>query len=100
MAYNYPFKTTDEETKLTVWAKGRIVPDKDGKHWDPGEWRYDICGKPIKYTEHGNTNLDVGWEIDHKKPTAKGGLNTFDNLQPLQWENNRSKGDNYPWSCP
>jgi hypothetical protein len=24
----------------------------------------------------------------------------LNNLQPLQWENNRHKGDNYPnWSC-
>ena len=52
MAYNYPFETTDEQTKLTVWAKGTIVPDKDGKHWDPAEWRYDICGKPMQYSEH------------------------------------------------
>lgn len=100
MTYIYPFTTADEQTKLTVWAKGRIVPDKDGKHWDSAEWRYDICGKPIKYSEHGNTNSDVGWEMDHKKPTVKGGPNTFDNLQPLQWKNNREKGDNYPWSCP
>ena len=100
MAYNYPFSATDEQTKKTVWTKGSIVPDKDGKHRDPAEWRYDICGKPIKYSEHGNTNSDVGWEIDHIKPTAKGGENTFANLQPLHWENNRAKGDNYPWSCP
>jgi 5-methylcytosine-specific restriction endonuclease McrA len=100
MAYIYPFKSTDEPTKLKVWAKGRIVQDHDGKHFDPKEWRYDMCGKPIKYSEHGNTNSSTGWEIDHIKPTAKGGPNTFDNLQPLQWENNRAKSDNYPWSCP
>ena len=100
MAYSYPFKTTDEQTKLTVWAKGRAIPDKDGNHWSPKEWRYDICGLPIKYSDHGDTNSKNGWEIDHIKPTAKGGPNTFDNLQPLQWENNRAKGDNYPWSCP
>ncbi|GAH12870.1 unnamed protein product [marine sediment metagenome] len=82
MAYDYPFEITDEQTKLAVWAKGTIVPDKDEEHWDPAEWRYDICGKPIKYSEHGNTNSDVGWEIDHIKPTAKGGPNTFGNLQP------------------
>jgi len=84
MAYNYPFKTTDEQTKLTVWAEGKIIPDKDGNHWDPAVWRYDICGLPMKYTDHGDTNSKHGWEIDHKKPTAKGGQNTFDNLQPLQ----------------
>lgn len=100
MAYSYPFTSTDEQTKRTVWEKGKIVPDKDGKHWSPDEWRYDICGRPINYSEHGNTNSDTGWEIDHIKPTAKGGENTFENLQPLQWENNRIKSDNHPWSCP
>ena len=35
MAYTYPFKETDEKTKIAVWEKGKIVPDKDGKHWDP-----------------------------------------------------------------
>jgi len=100
MAYSYPFKTTEEQTKLSVWKKGREVPDKDGHHWDPKEWRYDKCGKPIKYSKHGDTNSDVGWEIDHIKPTALGGTDTLNNLQPLQWENNRTKGETYPWSCP
>jgi 5-methylcytosine-specific restriction endonuclease McrA len=99
MPYNYPFKTIDESLKLKVWNKGTIVPDKDGKHWDPKEWRYDKCGKPIKYNEHGNTNSDVGWEIDHIIPTSKNGPDTLENLQPLQWENNRRKGDDYPWNC-
>jgi len=41
-----------------------------------------------------------GWEIDHKKPVANGGTDDLDNLQPLQWENNRHKGDNWPnWDC-
>lgn len=100
MAYSYPFKATDEKTKLAVWAKGKIVPDKDGNHWSPSEWRYDICGQPIKYSEHGNVNSKHGWEIDHIKPSSKGGNDSIDNLQPLQWENNRAKSDNYPWSCP
>ena len=96
MTYNYPFKITDEQTKLAVWNKGSIVPDKDGNHWDPSEWRYDIYGKPIRYSEHGNTNSNVGWEIDHTIPVSRGGTDNIDNLQPLQWENNRAKGDNYP----
>lgn len=98
--YRYPFENIDEQTKRAVWNKGKIVPDQNGKHWPPDEWRYDTCGKPIKYSEHGNTNSAVGWEIDHIVPIAKGGADSFDNLQPLQWENNRIKGDTYPWHCP
>jgi len=99
MSYNYPYVSASEKFKLAVWEKGEIVPDQDGKHWDKSEWRYDKCIKPIKYSEHGNTSSDVGWEIDHIKPTAKGGATVIDNLQPLQWENNRKKSDTYPWYC-
>ena len=100
MAYNYSFKEADEKTKLIVWSKGILIPDNGSTHWDPAIWRFDICGFIIKYDHHGNVKSKYGWEIDHKKPTAEGGSDNFDNLQPLQWENNRKKGDNYPWSCP
>ncbi len=99
MAYSYPFKTADAKLVKSVWEKGRIVPDKNGQHWSPAEWRYDICVKPIKFSEHGNTDSDVGWEIDHIKPKSKNGGDELNNLQPLQWENNRTKGDQYPWNC-
>ncbi len=44
-------------------------------------------------TQNGN-----GWEIDHIKPVAKGGGDELSNLQPLQWQNNRKKGDDFPAS--
>lgn len=84
---------------MAVWEKGEIVPDQDGQHWDKSVWRYDKCKMPIKYSEHGNTESKYGWEIDHINPTAKGGQTVLDNLQPLQWENNRKKSDTYPWNC-
>lgn len=94
MAYTYPFRQTDEATKLAVWNKGRVIPN-----FAPSDWRSDMCGMPMNYFEHGNTGSQHGWEIDHIKPVARDGSDSIDNLQPLQWENNRRKADNYPWNC-
>lgn len=94
MSYKYPFQQTDEPTKLQVWSKGKEIAGYDSRIW-----RHDVCGAVMKYSEHGNTNSDHGWEIDHKHPTALGGKNTWDNLQPLNWKNNRAKSDRYPWTC-
>lgn len=77
-----------------VWSKGRVIPN-----YNPSVWRYDICGLPMESSDHGDTNSQHGWEIDHIKPVAKGGGDELSNLQPMQWENNRKKGDTYPWSC-
>ena len=94
MAYKYPFSTTDEQTKLAVWAKGNPI-----QGYDPAIWRHDICGAVMKYADHGNTNSKHGWEIDHIYPQSLGGQTEWDNLQPLYWENNRAKSDRYPWKC-
>lgn len=94
MSYAYPFADADEELKRAVWGKGKIDTE-----WDSERYRRDICGSLMEYTQHGNINSIFGWEIDHKKPTSAGGSNSLDNLQPLQWDNNRRKGDQYPWSC-
>ena len=94
MAYpSYPFTTVDEITKRAVWEKGRTDP---ALHED--DHRQDMCGNWMQYDQHGEEG-DYGWEIDHVRPRAKGGETTLDNLQPLWWENNRRKGDTYPWSC-
>jgi hypothetical protein len=92
--YLYPFRKAGEYLVRQVWVKGRIVPG-----YDPNLWRIDIRGFLMKFTDHGNTESKYGWEIDHIYPASKGGTDGLSNLQPLQWENNRRKGDNWPWSC-
>jgi hypothetical protein len=94
MAYQYPFTYADEQLKVVVWQKGTIVPG-----YDPNVWRVDRCRNWMNYPQHGNRSSQYGWEIDHIMPLALGGPNTFDNLQPLNWNNNAAKGDIYPWSC-
>ena len=74
-----------------VWAKGMPVPGIDSNIW-----RKDFAGAWINRTCYGRTDNKYGWEIDHLLPEAKGGTDDLTNLNPLQWENNRAKGDNYP----
>ena len=95
MAYaGYPFVSADEALKREVWNKGRIVSG-----YDPAVHRQDICGAWMQYDQHGKEG-EYGWEIDHIRPRAHGGLTVISNLQPLWWRNNRAKGDTYPWSPP
>lgn len=59
----------------------------------------DVADAWIDRDKYGQTDhLGEGWEIDHIIPVSKGGTDDISNLRPLQWENNRSKSDNYsPW---
>jgi len=80
--------------KLSVWRKGKVVAG-----YDPAVLRKDSCGAWIRWSAYGSTT-EQGWEIDHVRPIAEGGVDELWNLQPLQWQNNRHKSDNWPsWSC-
>ena len=86
--------TWTESQKRDTWKKGNIILGRPSS-----EWRKDKCGKVMKWSEHGNRNSNYGWEIDHKRPVVHGGTDVSDNLQPLHWKNNMSKGDKLNWKC-
>jgi len=87
-------RSFDHDTKSAVWWKTQPIAGVD--HAVAG---LDACGAVIHWREYGNTASKHGWEIDHIVAKANGGSDDLSNLQPLQWENNRFKGDK-PMSQP
>jgi 5-methylcytosine-specific restriction endonuclease McrA len=82
----------DKETIEAVWRKAPPEGHYAG-------FRKDACNASIHVSAYGTTD-QWGWEIDHIKPISAGGTDALDNLQPLHWENNRHKADDWPhWEC-
>lgn len=67
-----------------VWSKARLSEDHP-------PLKMDQFGSLMWREAYGNTNSKLGWEIDHIKPVAEGGDDELENLQALQWQNNRLK---------
>ena len=56
--------------------------------------------RSMERSRYGDRSSSFGWEIDHEQPVAADGSDDLSNLQPLQWQNNVHKGDNWPdWTC-
>ncbi|MDA8333673.1 MAG: HNH endonuclease [Peptococcaceae bacterium] len=72
-----------------AWEKAIPIPGEN-----PDVWRKDSYGNTIRRSSY-RTQGDYGWELDHKKPQAKGGSNSSRNIQPLHWRENREKSDKY-----
>ena len=88
-----------EERKRKVWEKGIIVPN-----FDPAKYRKDACGAWIAWNRYDDKHSPYGWQIDHIYPESKLRIRRMsqesidhpDNLRPLHWRNNESKGADYP----
>lgn len=78
----------DIGTRAALWNQCRTIAGEDSR-----AVRLDACGAPIHWAEYANTNSRYGWEVDHIQAVAVGGSDAIGNLQALQWQNNRSKGD-------
>jgi hypothetical protein len=83
-------KPFDRITIAQVWLNARPVPGQD-----PAAIRADASGAWMAFAQYGKRS-PLGWEIDHRRPVARGGSDEIANLHALHWANNRSKGDDWP----
>lgn len=79
------------ETIQRVWEKGTAV-----EGYNKDLYRKDAVGAWICRDDYGNRAKDLGWEMDHVYPKDKGGDDYIENLRPMNWRNNDSKGNDYP----
>ncbi len=74
-------------SKDKVWEHAAKVNGKN-----PNIYRQDPYGNVMYKASHGQAT-PMGWDIDHIKPQSRGGSNDIRNLQALNTNINRSKGN-------
>ena len=84
-------KTMTEENINSAWERATKVDN-----FDSNQFRKDACGAWIIRSHYGQRDSVYGWEVDHVYPQSMGGGDDMENLRAMQWENNMSKGDDYP----
>ena len=77
--------TKDQKDK--AWNSAATARGKD-----PDLYRKDPYGNLMYKPSYGKTS-EMGWEVDHITPKARGGSDATRNLQAMNTSVNRSKGD-------
>lgn len=89
----------DQELIEAVWEKGTKI-----EQYDETKVRKDACGAWMIKEHYGDRGSFFGWEIDHIFPQStlrerqvpENEIDAIENLRPLNWRNNDSKGQDYP----
>ncbi|HZT51902.1 MAG TPA: HNH endonuclease signature motif containing protein [Stellaceae bacterium] len=55
------------------------------------EWAIDCDNRIIRFTEYGRYTA-FGWQVDHIRPVALGGIDAMTNLRPRHWQGNSFAG--------
>ena len=86
---NYPYQNANEELKKRVWEKAEII-----ENVHPDHIRSDPFGMAICYSEHGNRNSDLGWEMVQLIGSKPVDGNDMTKLVPVNWRMNHREQQN------
>ena len=74
-----------------IWNKASVI-----EGLDPNVFRKDPCGGAMMKNKYDDITSPFGWTIDHIYPRSKGGDDNEINLRAMQWQNDSSKGHDFP----